>query len=75
MLATLHSAIMTKVVKGELLRLCLGLSKGAPQLRKPKTDYHDAARAGKLFGGYKSLEISSALRKGLVLLNQTLIAL
>ena len=74
-LATLHSATSAKVVNGELLRLCPGLSKGAPHERKPKTDCHDAARAGQLFGGYKSLEISSTLCEGSALPDQTLIAL
>ena len=56
MLATLCSAISARVVKGELLRLCPGSSGRAPQYRKPKTDCHDAARAGQLFERFQILK-------------------
>ena len=46
---TLCSVISAKVALGELLRLRPGSARRAPQWRKPKTDCHDAARAGQLF--------------------------
>ena len=57
MLATLCSATSSRVVKGELLRLCPGLNRMSTLLGKSKTDCHDVARAGQLFGGIKSLEV------------------
>ena len=36
--------LSAKAAKGELLRLCPGYSRRAPQYRKPKTDCHDIAR-------------------------------
>ena len=57
---TLHSSISAKVALGELLRLCPGSSGRAPQSRKPKTDCHDKARAGRCSRGLKSLKTFSA---------------
>ena len=58
---TLRSIISAKVAQGELLRLCPGSSGRAPQYRKPKTDRHDAARAGRCSRGLKILKDFSAL--------------
>ena len=57
----LRSIISAKVAQGELLRLCPGSAGRAPRQRKPKTDRHDVARAGRCSRGLKILKDFSAL--------------